>query len=214
VKSTVIDSKVVEVGKRHGFDLRHALRVSHVAVRLFDEVQPLHAMGGTERIWLRVAAMLHDVAKRRNPKTHHKIARDLILHATDLPFRPEERRIVGLVARYHRGLPPDDSHRYFRHLDAHSRLCVLRLSALLRIADGLDTRPAGRVEDLRCEIRLRSVLIRVTGRDILAVGKALKKADLFEEVFGRRVILHAEVLPHCLEFSLDSDPDPIYADAT
>jgi exopolyphosphatase/guanosine-5'-triphosphate,3'-diphosphate pyrophosphatase len=213
VNSSAINDRLVEVGQRHGFDLRHALQVSRLATRLFDDLQPLHAMGNTERIWLRAAAMLHDVGKARAPSVHHKVARDVIIRSANLPFRREERLIIGLTARYHRGSLPETRHRYFRRLDAYSRLCVRKLAALLRIADGLDKGHADLVEDLQCEVRPRSVLIRVAGRDRPTLTKALKKADLFEEVFGRQIVICAEVLPRLQEFELDSDRRSVYAEA-
>ncbi len=208
-----VTSSIIELGKSYGFDLDHASRVSRLALRLFDQLQPLHEMGNTERIWLRAAALLHDVAKPQDPKDHHKAARDLILHSTSLPFRAEERTIIALVARYHRGSLPEGDHAYFRDLDAESQLYVAKLASLLRLADGLDEGRAGLVDDVFCQIRPRCVLLRALSRDTVSVRKVLRKADLFGRTFGRDVVVGVEIVPAHLDLGLDSKAAPAYAAA-
>ncbi|MDI6447825.1 HD domain-containing protein [Anaerobaca lacustris] len=204
---------VVALGQSCRFDLDHASRVSRLALRLFDQLQPLHEMGNTERIWLRAAALLHDVAKPQDPKDHHKVARDLILHAASLPFRAEERTIIALVARYHRGSLPEGDHACFRDLDAESQLYVAKLASLLRLADGLDEGRAGLVDDVFCQIRPRCVLLRALSRDTVSLRKVLRKADLFGRTFGRDVVVGVEIVPAHLDLGLDSKAAPAYAAA-
>ncbi len=204
---------VVALGQSRRFDLDHASRVSRLALRLFDQLQPLHEMGNTERIWLRAAALLHDVAKSQDPKGHHKAARDLILHSVSLPFRSEERTIIALVARYHRGSLPEGDHAYFRDLDAETQLYVAKLASLLRLADGLDEGRSGRVDDVFCEIRPRCVLLRALSRDTMSLRKVLRKADLFGRTFGRDVVVGVEIVPAHLDLGLDSKATPAYAAA-
>ncbi len=213
LKIADITDSVVELGKSCRFDMGHAFRVSRLALRLFDQLQPLHEMGNTERIWLQAAALLHDVAKSQDPKGHHKAARDLILHSTSLPFRAEERTIIALVARYHRGSLPESDHAYFRDLDAESQLYVAKLASLLRLADGLDEGRSGLVDDVLCQIRPRSVLLRLLSRDIVSVRQAMRKADLFGRTFGRDIVIGVEIVPTHLDLGLDSGTDLAYAGA-
>jgi exopolyphosphatase/pppGpp-phosphohydrolase len=182
-------------------------------LRLFDELQPLHGMGNTERIWLRAAAMLHDVGKAQDPKGHHKMAQEIIICCSQLPFRAEERVIIGLVARYHRGSLPQGDHRHFQDLDTDSRRYVKRLASLLRLADGLDKGHCDLVEALECEIRRRRVHVRVVSREPLNIGSALSKADLFERVFQKKAILHATVGPQQVRPALDRHRWLAYAEA-
>ena len=68
LRGTEIVNAIIGIGEAYGFETEHALQVTRLALRLFDELQPLHGMGNTERIWLRAAAMLHDVGKARGPE--------------------------------------------------------------------------------------------------------------------------------------------------
>jgi exopolyphosphatase/guanosine-5'-triphosphate,3'-diphosphate pyrophosphatase len=213
VRGTDIVNAIIEVGEAHGFETKHALQVTRLALRLFDELPPLHGMGNTERIWLRAAAMLHDVGKAQKPKGHHKVAQEIIIRSSRLPFRAEERVIIGLVARYHRGSLPQEDHKYFADLDADGRRYVRELASLLRLADGLDKGHCDLVEALQCEIRRRWVHIKLVSREPLNTGPALSKADLFEHVFQKKAVLHAAIVPQRSAPALDLDHRPAYAEA-
>lgn len=208
MRGTDIVNTIIEVGEAYGFEVNHALQVTRLALRLFDELQPLHGMGNTERIWLRVAAMLHDVGKNQDPKNHHKVAREIIVRSTKLPFRGEERVIIGLVARYHRGSLPQEGHKHFKDLDADARRYVRKLAALLRLADGLDKGRCDLVRGLQCGIRRQRVHIALVSRDTLDVGSALSKADLFESVFRKTPVFHATIPEQSRNRPLDLDAAP------
>jgi len=213
VRGTGIVNAIIGVGEAYGFETNHALQVTRLALRLFDELQTLHGMGNTEKIWLRAAALLHDVGKAQDPKDHHKVAQEIIVRSSELPFRTEERVIIGLVARYHRGPLPQDDHKYFEDLDAEGRRYVRKLASLLRLADGLDKGHCDLVANLRCEIRRRRVHIRLASREPLNIGSALSKADLFVRVFRKKAVLHAAVVPQHSAPALDLDHGLAYADA-
>jgi exopolyphosphatase/guanosine-5'-triphosphate,3'-diphosphate pyrophosphatase len=212
VRGTGIVNAIIEIGEAHGFETNHAFQVTRLALRLFDELQPLHGMGNTERIWLRAATLLHDVGKKHDPKNHHKVAREIIVRSTKLPFRAEERVIIGLVARYHRGSLPQEDHKYFKDLDADARRYVRKLAALLRVADGLDKGRCDLVRGLQCGIERRRVHITLVSRDTLDVGSAVSKADLFESVFRRTPVFHTTTLAQRRNRTLDLDAGLAYAD--
>jgi len=204
---------IIGLGMSCRFERHHALRVSELALRLFDDLQPLHAMGNTERIWLRAAALLHDIGKRQGPRRHHKVARDIILNSPELPFRWEERVIIASIARYHRGPLPHLRHNDFGGLEVDAQRRVAKLASLLRLADGLDKGRSSQVENVTCEVRRRCVLLWVMSRDLLAVDKVLRKAKLFERVFGKKIAVAVEIVPHGPDLCLDSTGDFAYAKA-
>lgn len=208
-----ISGNIIDLGALSYAERPHALQVRALALRLFDELQPMHRMGNTERIWLSVAALWHDVGKAWDPKRHHKVAFRFILNWPELSLRDEARLMVALVARYHRGPLPRAGHRHFGALEGDEQVCVAKLAALLRLADGLDKGRSSGVEDVTCQIRPHSVLLQVSTRDLLAVDKVLRKAELFEGVFGRRIVIHTQVSLYSTGYGLDFGLDSAYAKA-
>ena len=125
---------------------------------------------------------------------HHKHSYHLIRNANLFDFTPWEKEIVASVARYHRGAPPKKKHDHFAQLAEDDRLRVRRLVALLRLADGLDRRRNRHVPSLDCTLEEAALRVRLHGKGDLSVelhgGES--RGDLFEEVFGRELVLEAE----------------------
>jgi exopolyphosphatase / guanosine-5'-triphosphate,3'-diphosphate pyrophosphatase len=187
LKITTILEDVVESGRSYAFEEDHALHVSKLSLLLFDQSQHLHEMGNTERIWLRIASLLHDVGKCVNGTFHNKASRDIIIKKIELPFRKRVRKMIGLIARYHRGGLPNDTHKYFRRLNNESKQCVRKMAALLRLADALDAEHGQIINHLSCEIRKNRVILNLTACEDINIRKLIRKADLFEQVFNKRI---------------------------
>ena len=106
-------------------------------------------------------------------------------------FSPEEIQMIGAVARYHRKRMPKAKDIYFTKMTKASARVVNVLSAILRIADGLDRTHFSVVKSLDCKVRSRSVMIKVKARQDaeLEMWQTSQRTDLFEKLFKRKVIL-------------------------
>ena len=204
LRNKLIDN-VISLGQLHAFGEKHALQVSRIALRLFDQLQKLHRMGNTEKLWLEIAALLHDVGKNQNRQIHHKLARDMIVDCSFLPFGKKERKIVGLVARYHRGNWPSKNHKYFNQLDAESKRYVMKLAAILRIADGLGNGTSKIIKDLTCGIRDFEIMVHLKCTENIDLSKAVRKATLFEAVFDKTLMFDLQIVPAFAEKVLNRE---------
>lgn len=180
---------IIEFGLSVRNERQHPIQVCRLSCRLFDELQSLHHMGNTERIWLQAAALLHDIGKSISGKDHNKHSRDIIICSTKLPLDQEERTIVGLIARYHRGPLPNRCHKYYGKLDAESRYYIRKCAGLLRLADGLDENHQSPVIDISCQITEENIILFPETSDTFNSHKAIAKADLLENVLSRNVII-------------------------
>ena len=169
----------------------HVRHVTWLSLRLFDELQPLHRLGGEERFWLRCGALLHDIGWMKGRKGHHKTSLRLILDQLGSPFDKRERHIIGSIARYHRRALPKDKHGHFAALSPVDQYRVTLLAALLRVADGLDRTHRSVVQDLACDISPRRIAIdcAVWMYPIPEREEALEKADLLERAFDRELLI-------------------------
>jgi len=166
----------------------HSLHVTSLALRLFDGTARLHKFGEKERAWLEYASMLHDVGYLINAKQHHKHTYYVITHS-DLPgFAADEVEIIANIARYHRRAVPATKHDAYRKLSPAHKRAVRILSALLRVADGLDRTHFSAVQTLDVKIgRTLLIVLHVSGDAELETWAARGRADLLAQVFRRPV---------------------------
>jgi len=187
------ERSVREFAERCHFEEPHARQVQLLSLQLFDALAPRMGLGAVDRRILSDAALLHDVGYHINYENHHKHSFHLISHAELLGMTPAEQIAIAHVARYHRGAPPKRKHRGFMQLDRMLRERIIKLSALLRFADGLDRGHVGAVGRLR--IRWTATAVRVN------VAEAEGATSVRLECWGgaRKRALLEQVLDHPVE---------------
>jgi exopolyphosphatase/guanosine-5'-triphosphate,3'-diphosphate pyrophosphatase len=184
------------VGRYYGFDEAHAVQVTRLALRLFDQLVELHGLGNGERYVLCLAGMLHDIGQTESYAGHHKRSRDIIL-GLELPgVTAAERISAAQVARYHRKKAPSEAHSAYAALPAGERASIRRLAALLRIADVCDREHVDRVGDADARIDAGGVRLRLTcrGGAFPVMDAFERKARLFQSEFGMPVWVETEEL--------------------
>jgi exopolyphosphatase / guanosine-5'-triphosphate,3'-diphosphate pyrophosphatase len=129
---------VVELGERCGYWSEHAQQVARLALSIFDQTRSVHALGDREREWLEFAALLHDIGVHISYDRHHRHSYYLIKNGGLRGFEPQEIEVIALVARYHRQATPKKSHDGYGDLNGTLRETVRVLSAIVRLAEGLD----------------------------------------------------------------------------
>jgi exopolyphosphatase/guanosine-5'-triphosphate,3'-diphosphate pyrophosphatase len=118
----------------------------------------------------------------------------------------EDREIVANIACLHRLPYPDLNMEHCARLKAEQQLMVRRLAPLLRVADALDESGRHVVQAVRAYEESGVVFI-----DLHAVPKArqereavLRKADMFEQVYLRPVVVERNRLEKKLRRALAS----------
>lgn len=182
---------VLRLAESCDYEEEHAHQVTRLALRLFDELEPLHRLGYEERFFLQSAALLHDIGWVEGQQAHHKASLRLILDSTLLPFDERERLIVGSTARYHRKALPKEKHVHFAALGPEDQDVVRVLAACVRVADGLDRTHWSVVDDLWCDILQDLIIVHCAVSDNAEAERieALDKGQLMEHVFGRRLAI-------------------------
>ena len=177
------------VMEKYRTDQAHARQVALLAVRLFDQLQAEHGLGPRERLLLEVAALLHDVGIYVNLRGHHKHSQYLLSVTDIFGLGRDDMAVIANVARYHRRSPPQRSHLPYASLDAETRVTVNKLSAILRLANALDADHLQKLKDVRLVDDEGTWALEVEGAGDLTMERlaSLARADLFTEVFGRRV---------------------------
>ena len=170
-----------------GYEASHTHHVTRLALRLFNELRPLHHLGTTERFYLQAAGILHDIGWIEGRKDHHKASLKIILHTSLLPINHQERLLIGSIARYHSGSIPSLDHDHFAALNLEDRKRVLILAAILRLADALDRTHAGKIETIQCKITDHKIHLLYTAPHRLKKDEksAYKGSQLLQVIFKR-----------------------------
>jgi len=187
---------VLSVARRYGYDLPHSHHVARLATRIFDDTAELHQMREPERALLQYAALLHDIGYHIAHNNHHRHSLYLIKHSEMPGFTATEIGLMGAIVRYHRGSLPRKGgirarreHEDYFSLDRAERSKLLKLAAILQIADGLDRAHRQTVADVRCRVTRSKIKLTVecSGESDLEMWSAERKASWFADVFQKSV---------------------------
>ncbi|MBA3454301.1 MAG: Ppx/GppA family phosphatase [Deltaproteobacteria bacterium] len=181
-------------------DTTHGEHVRHLARALFHQLRDVHGIPDDRGVLLEVAALLHDVGEVVNVRGHHKHSEYMIRWARLPGLDDNAREQVALMARTHR----KDAARAKQiinesNLPKEQRAQLRKLSALLRLADGLDWEHRSRVEQVVCTRMGEAIVLDLVVRDGPTRDDAqlLRKADSIREELGLdvRVTVARPVVP-------------------
>ena len=137
---------------------------------------------------MQYAALLHDVGYLIHDRQHHKHAYYVIKNSNLPGLTAEEIEIIANVARYHRGALPGTRHLPYKALPSGHRKTLAVLSALLRIADGLDRSHFSVIQGVQVKLgKTIRIKLDTLGESELEVWTARMRSNLFQRVFGRKV---------------------------
>lgn len=177
---------VIYLARRCHYAETHSHHVAKLATSLFDQTRNLHGLGDREREWLEYAALLHDVGYLIHGRQHHKHTYYLVKNSDLAGFTAEEIEMIAHIARFHRRGVPKAKHAEESTLSSRNWRTMKVLSALLRIADGLDRSQFSVVQTLRVKIGKPVVIeLQTAGDAELEIWAARSRADLFAQVFKR-----------------------------
>ncbi len=179
---------------RNLWDDEHSMQVMMNAVDIFNGLSELHGFGEKELVILKSACILHDIGINRGVQGHHKKSMKIILKSSLRPFSVIERNMIALIARYHRKALPSKKHEIYSSLEISEKHAVDVLSAIIRVADGLDRTHQNIVEKISCNVHpeIIELICRFKGNADKEIEYGLKKSDLMKSIFGRDVIIRQE----------------------
>jgi len=182
---------VLFLARTCGYEENHTRQVARLALQIFDQLRGLTKLGLNEKFYLLCAAYLHDIGvSTEGKKGHHKVAMQIILSTPLLHFDSKERLIIASIARYHRKALPSEQHSHYRALNDREKQLVNILAGILRIADGLDYRHDGRVQNVILTMDDQSITIKcLSDHNNISpeTASASRKAELLERTLKRTV---------------------------
>jgi len=172
-------------------DRKHAMDVRESAMLLFSALRSVHNLPVEYREWLSAAAMLYEVGDYVSRNGRHRHAHYIIANSEILGFTPQQRRIIGAIARYLGKSRPTMEDGPMKMIDPAERADAQKAIVLLRLARALNLGRSRAVERVRIRVRSAEVRLTLVPRRRMGVDLELwavqKEAAYFREVFGREL---------------------------
>lgn len=184
-------ASAVTLGNKYRYDEAHSHHVTRLALNLFDALQEEHGLDRRARLLLEVAGILHDIGMYIRSSGHHKHSQYIVANSEIFGLQRDDIEIISNVVRYHRKAPPNSTHISYIALQREDRIRVLKLAALLRVADALDRGHSQRIGDIEVEKKSDTIILHALGHHDLTMEKLAlqEKADMFQDIFGYNVVL-------------------------
>src|SRR5208283_3696230 len=176
-------------------DMHHATQVQESALMFFSALKSVHQLSPEYREWLSAAALLYEVGDFVNRAGHHRHTYYIISNSEILGYTPQQRRIIGAIARYLGKSRPTPGDGPMSALSPQEQAAVTKASMLLRIARALHMNRSQSVAHAGVSARNGRVSIKLTPRGNasldLEVWAIEKDGPYFREVFGRELSVAA-----------------------
>jgi len=177
-------------------DLHHALHVRDAALQLFSALKSVHQLPPEYREWLSAAAMLYEVGDYVNRNGHHRHTYYIIANSEILGYTPQQRRIIGSIARYLGKSRPTPGDGPMNALSPEEQESVKKASVLLRMARAVNIGRSQTVARMGVSARNGRVSMKLAARGNTSVDLEVwaieKDSAYFREVFGRELSVAAE----------------------
>ncbi|HEX7433335.1 MAG TPA: Ppx/GppA phosphatase family protein [Anaerolineaceae bacterium] len=182
-REQVLES-AMHLGRKYHFDEGHAVLTSKLAVQLFLQSTCLHNLDKNNLLLLEVGALLHDIGHFISTIDHDKHGQYLLRANHLIGLSEREQNIVANLVRYHRAKTASFDEAGFNSLLLKDRQAVLKLTALLRLADGMDVSHTGRLEKVTLKSMENGWQLKLSNELMLEKWMIEKRKALFQEVFG------------------------------
>ena len=179
------------IGKRYMGSRKRGETLEKIALTIFDSMKKVHGLGQRERLLLRLAALLHDCGKYISMVNLGECSYSIIMATEIIGLSHIEREIVANVVKF--------NHEEFEYyevlrtsiLDQEAYLKIAKLTAILRVANGLDRSHKQKFKDVKTVLKDDVLTITVdTNEDItLEKGMFSHRADFFEEVYSVKPVI-------------------------
>ncbi len=175
----------LHLGRKYRFDEKHARLTARLTARLFEQTKSLHHLDEENLLLLEMGSLLHDIGQFINTVDHDKHAYYLLNATRLIGLSQREQNIVANLVRYHRKRTPTTQDENFKALSQKDRSIVLKLCALLRLADSMDISHTANVKDVILRETKSAWRMKIVGKDelLLENWSLNKRKSLFEEVF-------------------------------
>lgn len=179
------------ISKRYLGSKKRGETLEKIALTIFDSMKKVHGLGKRERLLLQLCTLMHDCGKYINMSNLGECSYNIISSTEIIGLSHKEREIVACVVKYNHTFFPYYEGMEFTMFDKTEYLVAAKLTAILRVANGLDRSHRQKFQNIKARLVEDELHITVdTLEDITLEREFLhERALFFEEVFSVRPVI-------------------------
>jgi len=182
----------LNISKRYLGNKKRSETLENIALTIFDAMKKIHGLGKRERLLLSLATIMHDCGKYISLGNLGECSYNIILYTEIIGLSHVEREIVANVVKF--------NHMQFDYyeiistnseLDKEAYLIIAKLTAILKLANGLDRSQKQKFKDIRVTLKEHELIIAVNTNEDITLEKGMLKAraNFFEEVYSIQPVI-------------------------
>lgn len=180
------------ISKRYRGSKKRSETLEGIALTIFDSTRKIHGMGRRERLLLQISTILHDCGKYISLVNLGECSYSIIMATEIIGLSHLEREIVANVVKYnHLEFDYYEIRGSLNSFDNDAYLRIAKLTAILRLANGLDRSHKQKFGNIRISLRGDELAITVDTNEDITLEKGLfgTRADFFREVYNIRPVI-------------------------
>lgn len=183
---TDIISSVWYIAEKYKVDKNHASFVEKISLSIFDQTQRLHKFSDRERLYLRIAAILHDTGNYVHFSEHAVHTYNIIRIRNIMGLSDKELILIANIARYHSYDMPRYDHENYMILNDTDKIIVSKLAAILTLAESLDISHRQKITELKISVSSDKLYFNIQSNmdTILEEWDFMNNAPFFQKVMG------------------------------
>ncbi len=180
------------ISKRYRGSKKRSETLEQIALTIFDSTRKIHGLGKRERLLLQLSTILHDCGKYISMVNLGECSYSIIMATEIIGLSHKEREIVANVVKYnHLEFDYYEEMGEYSSLDKNSYLVVAKLTAILRLANGLDRSHKQKFRNVKTALKDNELVITVDTEEDITLEKGLfgARAAFFQEVYNVRPVI-------------------------
>ena len=180
----------LNISKRYMVSKKRSETIEHISLTIFDAIKKVHGLGKRERLLLQIAAQLNDCGRYISLVNVGECSHSIIMSTEIMGLSHFEREMVANIVKFNRM-----EFSYYEELsrnnvlDRANYLTMAKLTAILRVATGLDRSHKQKFKGVLAKLHEGELLLTTDTLEDITLEKGLltAKTRFFEEVFGIKV---------------------------
>lgn len=181
----------LNISKRYMGSKKRAETLEKLSTTIFDSMKKVHGLGKRERLYLRIAAILHDCGKYVSLVNIGETSYNIIMATEIIGLSHVEREMVANIVRFNHSRFQYYGQPGMSGMDRDSYLVVAKLTAILRLANSLDRSHKQKLKGLKAGLQENELILNVETQEDITLETCFfdQRCEFFTEVFSITPVL-------------------------